>query len=169
KLPETKLKKMSLGAFLETYLKTLEIPRATYTVRPDYVEITAKPQAAGEPTADSAEKIVAALQNSRVSYEKDLKSTPFQEVLQDLAKRYDIIFVVNKTAIVDVANQLDTSRAENLSVSRMDGLTLAWFLNVYFRALPVPFITYLIRPNHIEITTVQAAQKESGLQEAIDE
>jgi type II secretory pathway component GspD/PulD (secretin) len=123
-------------------------------------ERQAAPKHAG---ADSAEKIIAILHNSRVSYEKDLQTTPFKEVLDDLAKKYGIMFIIDKTAIGDMANSLDTTKAEKLSVSNLDGLPLGKFLNIYFRALPVPQITYLVRNDFIEITSWDAAQTETGL------
>ena len=117
----------------------------------------------------SAEKIVSILQVQRISYEKDLQTTPFKEVLEDLAKRYNVIFVVNKTAIGDMSAVLDTVKAEKLSSTKLEGMRFVTFLDVYFRAIPVPDITYLVRADHIEITTRDAAQQEAGLMEAMDE
>ncbi len=131
--------------------------------------VRAQPGAGQDVAIPSAEKIVSFLQMQRVSYEKDLPTTPFKEVLEDLAKRYGVIFVVNKVAIGDMAATLDTAKAEKLSVTKLDGMLLATFFDVYFRALPVPEITYLVRADHIEITTREAAQKEAGLMEAMDE
>ena len=77
--------------------------------------------------------------------------------------------MVNKIAIGDRAATLDTAKAEQLSATKLEGLSLASFFEVYFRALPLYGITYLVRADHIEITTREAAQQEAGLLEAVDE
>jgi hypothetical protein len=64
---------------------------------------------------------------------------------------------------------LDDARAANLRATRLDGLTLGSFLDVYFRGLSIPDVTYLVREDRIEITSREAAQKEAGLPEAIEE
>lgn len=117
----------------------------------------------------SAEKIVDVLHNQRASYEKDLQTTPFPEVLGDLAKRYNITFVVDKVAFGDAAGALSDAKADRLSTSRLDGLPVGTFLDIYLRGLSVENVTYLVRPDYIEITTREAAQKEAGLPEAIEE
>lgn len=119
---------------------------------------------AGKPPADP----VPVLQVQRVAYEKDLGTTPFKEVLGDLATRFKIAFVVNKTAFSSDTN-LDDAKADRLSAQRMEGLPLSTFLDVYFRGLSVEHVTYMVRRDHIEITTRQAAQKEAGLLEGVDE
>ena len=131
--------------------------------------VRAQPGAGRDVAIPSAEKIVNFLQMQRVSYEKDLQTTPFKEVLEDLALRHGVIFVVNKVAIGDMAAALDTAKAEKLSVTKLDGMRFVTFLDVYFRSLPIENLTYLVRADHIEITTRDAAQKEAGLMEAMDE
>src|SRR5437762_4652342 len=91
----------------------------------------------GPEASPTQKKIQSVLENQRVSYEKDLQTTPFKEVLEDMAKRYDITFVVNKTAIGDMAGNLDTAKAEKLSVTKLDGMPVGTFLDVYLRARPV--------------------------------
>ena len=76
---------------------------------------------------------------------------------------------MNKTAIGDMAAVLDTAKAEKLSVTKIDGMRLTTFFDVYFQSLPFENLTYLVRADHIEITTREAAQKEAGLMEAMDE
>ena len=131
--------------------------------------VRAQPGEGRDVAIPSAEKIVSIIQVQRISYEKDLQTTPFKEVLEDLAKRYNVIFVVNKTAIGDMSAVLDTVKAEKLSSTKLEGMRFVTFLDVYFRAIPVPDITYLVRADHIEITTRDAAQQEAGLMEAMDE
>ena len=122
--------------------------------------VRAQPGAGRDVAIPSAEKIVNFLQMQRVSYEKDLQTTPFKEVLEDLALRHGVIFVVNKVAIGDMAAALDTAKAEKLSVTKLDGMRFVTFLDVYFRSLPIENLTYLVRADHIEITTRDAAQQD---------
>jgi len=122
-----------------------------------------------EKSRPSADKIVALLQSAKISYEKDLQTTPFKEVLEDMARRYNITFVTNNAVLGDMANTLDTLKAEKLSVTSLNDLLLGTFLDVYFRGLAAESLTYLVRSDHIEITTRVAAQKEAGFLEAIDE
>ncbi|HEY2910666.1 MAG TPA: hypothetical protein VGI99_10495, partial [Gemmataceae bacterium] len=100
------------------------------------------------------------IEGPRVNYEKDLQTTPFTEVIGDLAKRHEITFVVNKTALGDMAAQLDTAKAEKLSVQSLNGMPVGTFLDVYLRALPVAGVTYVVRPDYIEITSYQARMEE---------
>lgn len=120
-----------------------------------------------EKTADPAEP-VAILQTSRITYEKDLRTTPFSEVMNDIANRYKLPLVINTTTIEN-AGAVPDARAEMLQVARLEAMPLRTFLDVYFRALTVPDVTYLVRPDHIEITSRQAAQKEAGLLEGMEE
>ena len=113
-------------------------------------------------------QIVAVLHNERVAYEKDLVTTPFPEVLGDLSRRFAIPFIIDKTAFED-GNAFDDARAIQLGAPRLEGLTLHSFLQAYLRALSVPHVTYMVRDGYIEITSLDAAQKEAGLEEALDE
>src|SRR5262249_4488380 len=105
-------------------------------------------------------KLQSVLENQRVSYEKGLKTTPFQEVLDDLSKRYDVTFIVNKTAIEGSAKLLD-DKAEKLGDKEsLNGLPLGTFLGIYLKNLPVPYVTYVVRPDYIEITSYDARLEE---------
>jgi hypothetical protein len=116
--------------------------------------------------------IVDALQNYRISYEKDLVTTPLAEVLSDLSKRYEIAFIIDKASFEEAGEGLaglDDSKATRLGAPKLEGLTLHTFLHVYLRSLSVPNVTYLVREDYIEITSLQSALKQAGLDEAIDE
>lgn len=119
--------------------------------------------------ADTADKIIAVLQRTKVEYEKDPQTTPFRELIEDFSKRYRVIFIVNKSAIGEFAAQLDTAKSEKFAATGTDGLSLISFLNAYLRGLSVEGLTYLVRTDHIEITTYAAASKEAGLLEAVEE
>ena len=114
----------------------------------------------GPEASPTQKKLQSVLDNQRISYEKDLKTTPFTEVIEDLAKRYDITFVVNKTALGEGGMGIDTDKAEKLSVTKLDGMPVGTFLDVYLRALKTPFVTYIVRPDYIEITSYDARMEE---------
>lgn len=139
-----------------------------HKLRPSWNAITTQQEEDQKPGL-TAQKIVHTLHNTRVApYEKDLQTTPLPEVLGDLAKRYELTFVIDKT-VFDEPAALNDAKADRLMATRLDGLSLHAFLNIYFRGLNVPNVTYLVRDDRIEITSRQAAQKEAGLFEAIEE
>jgi hypothetical protein len=136
----------------------------------------ARPQAVGAPpTADTAETIVATLHNSRVSYEKDLQTTPFKEVMEDFAKLYSFPIIVNKKELSQFGDDnIGTMKAQALSIGNLNGINLHRFLIVYLSAMhrdndEKGNWTYLVRDDYIEITTREAARKEAGLLEAVQE
>lgn len=141
----------------------LAVPGGTTAARPqDEGGEKAKAKPAG------AARLVGLLQTARVTdFPKDLTQTPLAEVLADLGKRFDVTFVVNKSAFAD-GPLADDTKATSLSNNRLDGLTLHTFLATYLRGLSVPEVTYLVRDEYIEITGVAAAQKEAGLVEAME-
>lgn len=114
------------------------------------------------PPRTPTEKIIAALHDSRMNYEKDVMHTPFKEVITDLSRQYGIKIVVNKRAIGDMAPQLDAAKAESFSATDIEGMTLGSFLKAYLPALSVESVTYLVRTDHIEITSLEAVGQETG-------
>ena len=73
----------------------------------------------GPEPSPTQKKLQSILEDRRVSYEKDLQTTPFLEVLGDLSKRYDLTFVVNKAAIGDAANTLNDAKADKLTATKL--------------------------------------------------
>lgn len=116
-------------------------------------------------TADSAEKIVAVLHDAKVSYEKDLRTTPFLEVLDDLEKMHRVKFIISATKFGADVN-VQQLKAEALSPKELNGMCLHAFLKAYLSALPLEDVTYAVRPDHIEITTKSAVREEAGLDES---
>ena len=113
----------------------------------------------GQDSSPTQKKIQSILENTRVSYEKDLQTTPLNEVLADLAKRYDLTFVINKTSIENSAT-LNDAKADKLGSPKLDGITLGTFLDIYLRGLSVPNVTYVVRPEYIELTSYDARLEE---------
>ena len=85
---------------------------------------------------------------------KELKTTPMAEILKDLSKRYEVTFVINSAAIEGLDQ--DTATASKLSSNSLNGMRLGTFLDVYLRGLSVAGVTYVVRPDYIEITSYQA-------------
>lgn len=145
----------------------LAVPGGTTAARPQ--DKAGKTPADAKPApAAGAARIVSLLQTGRVTdYPKDLQQTPFPEVLNDLGRRFEVTILVSKTAFENPA-ALDDAKGSNLSAPRLDGLTLHAYLTAYLRGLSVPDATYLVRDDYIEITSLSAARKEAGLDEAME-
>lgn len=114
----------------------------------------------GPEASPTQKKLQSILEDQRVSYEKDLKTTPFREVMDDLEKRFNITIISNKTAIGDMAAQLDSAKAEKLDTKSLDGMPIGDFLDVYLKNLPIPYLTFVVRPHYIEITSYDARLEE---------
>ena len=130
------------------------------------------PEAAGPL---GAKGIVDLLHTQRVTYPRDLTDSPLMLVLGELGRQYNVTFVIDNTAFEGTPNVAEL-KAGALSTSRLEGLTLGRFLDIYLRALPLGAgddegnsrATYLVRNWGIEITSVQKARTEAGLFEAIE-
>jgi tetratricopeptide (TPR) repeat protein len=85
---------------------------------------------------------------------KDLKNTPLSEVLTDLSKRYEVTFVINRSALEGLDEA--TAKGDRLGASSLNGLRLGTFLDVYLRGLSTTNVTYVVRPDYIEITSYDA-------------
>lgn len=111
----------------------------------------------------TVEKILAALHSQKVTYEKNLADTPLFEILQDLAKRHDMTFIImeerfNAAGLPNIRDAKPT-----FSATRIEGLTLSRFLNLVLTDMGA---VCLVRPDYLEITPREAALKEVGLTEA---
>jgi tetratricopeptide (TPR) repeat protein len=114
----------------------------------------------GPEASPTQKKLQTILEEQRVSYEKDLRNTPFREVMDDLEKRFNITIISNKTAIGDMSAQLDSAKAEKLDTKSLDGMPIGDFLDVYLKNLPIPYLTFVVRPHYIEITSYDARLEE---------
>ena len=98
-----------------------------------------------------------------MAYEKNVADTPLFELLQDLAKRYDLTFVVMEEAFKAEGVENVRDAKPNLTATKVEGLSLHRFLTAALRSVDA---VYLVRADHIEVTTKAAARKEAGLEEA---
>ncbi|MBX9579652.1 MAG: hypothetical protein K2X87_05025, partial [Gemmataceae bacterium] len=107
----------------------------------------------GADASPTQKKLQSILENTPVNLgETDLQTTPLTDVLKQLAQRYDITFIINNSAF-DAPAAVADAKATALSTTRLDGLTLGTFLDVYLRGLSVDSVTYIVRPDYIEITS----------------
>lgn len=107
----------------------------------------------GADASPNQKKLQSLLENQPVSYGGDLQTAPLTDVLRDLAKTYDVTFIINNQAFDQPAGVAEAKGA-SLSAQRLEGLTLGTFLDVYLRSLAVPEgVTYIVRPDYIEITS----------------
>ena len=106
----------------------------------------------GPEASPTQKKIQSVLENQRVSYEKGLNDTPLFELLQDMAKRYDVTFIIMEEFFKAEGQQNIKEAKPNLSATRLEGLTLGGFLDIVLQAIPGG-ATYIVRPDYIEVTT----------------
>jgi hypothetical protein len=99
--------------------------------------------AANEPKETAAEHIIATLHEQKLSYEKDLRTTPYREVMEDLEKRYKVIIVTAKSKFGEDGSNIGDSKAEKLDAKSLDGVSIHGFLKTYLEALPIADVTYI--------------------------
>jgi len=98
---------------------------------------------------DPAAKLPDALRQ-KVSWNKDLKDTPLFELLADLAKRYDVTFIIMEESFKAEGVQIIRDAKPNVPAARLNGLSLGAFLDTALQSVGA---TYVVRPDYIEITT----------------
>lgn len=121
------------------------------------------PKAPAAMSADSAAKWLGILHDQRVQYDKNVNDVPLFELLQDLAKRHDLTFVILEETFKAEGLANIREAKPNLTATKFDGLTVHRFLSMILKSVDA---AYLVRADHIEITTRTAALKEAGLEEA---
>jgi hypothetical protein len=119
-----------------------------------------------EPAATpSAAKLVTTLQTQRVNFDR-LNETPLFEVVQQLAAKYDLTFVIRDRAFKEAGVENIREARTGLSTTKLAGVTLHRFLSMVLAELDA---TYLVRNDYIEIVPREVALKEAGLAEAASE
>ncbi len=104
----------------------------------------------GPEASPTQRKLQSIVENSRVSYEKNLNDTPLFEMLQDLAKRHDVTFIIMEEYFKVDGIQNIREAKPNLTATRLEGLTLGSFLDIVLQSINA---TFIVRPDYIEITT----------------
>jgi RNA polymerase sigma factor (sigma-70 family) len=94
----------------------------------------------------------------------DPKAT-LQELLDNLAGQYKVTFDVNEKAFkYEMLNDVLKTEVANPPIPTMKNVTLAFVLNKVLDRIPIPSrAMFLIRKDHIEITTGHAVRRELGL------
>lgn len=129
--------------------------------------LIAVPGAAAEPLntgkpGPGVEKMLATLHGARITYEKNLNETPLFELLQDMAKRFDVTFIVMEERFISAGETNIRDRKPSFAATRIEGLTLSRFLSLVLNDLDA---VYLVRADYIEIVPRSTAWKEVGLTE----
>lgn len=115
--------------------------------------------------ADAAD-IVRTLQTQRVSFPGNLNDTPLFELIQNLAKQFDVNFVFREELFKERGEANFIERKPVLFSTRLEGLTLHRFLDMVLTSMQA---AYLVRDGYIEIVPREFAVKEVGFEEAIQE
>jgi hypothetical protein len=111
-------------------------------------------------------KIVSTLHSQRVTFEGDLTQVSLSELLGVMAKKYDINFVVRNEAFREAGEANIADKKPQLWIARLDGLPLHQFLTLVLGTMgAVP----MVRNDYIEILPREAALREVGLVEAVNE
>jgi hypothetical protein len=111
-------------------------------------------------------KIVSTLHSRRVTFEGDLTQTSLSELTATLARKYEINIIVREEAFREAGVDNVADRKPLLGISRLDGLPLYRFLTLVLGTMgAVP----MVRNDYIEILPREAALKEVGLVEAVNE
>jgi hypothetical protein len=133
---------------------------------PGGVPVQADPPKPGDAPATGARKIVSILHNQRVTFDADLTQVSLSELLNTLAKKYEVNIVVREEAFREAGVEGVGDRKPQLGITRMGGLTLHRFLTLCLGTMgAVP----MVRDDYIEIVPREAALKEAGLIEAVHE
>jgi hypothetical protein len=120
----------------------------------------------GDAAATGARKIVAILHDQRVTFEGDLTQTSLSELLNTLARKYQVNIIIAEAAFRETGMDNIGDRKPQIGVTRMDGFTLHRFLTLVLGTVgAVP----MVRNDYIEIVPREAALKEVGLVEAVNE
>lgn len=106
--------------------------------------------ALGEDASPTQKNIQSKLETQRVQFEGDLTQTGLSELLNNLARRYEINILLLTDDFKDNPQIADAK--PKLAVTRLDGLTLGSFLDVVLQSVGA---TYIVRPDYIEVTSFE--------------
>lgn len=104
----------------------------------------------GPEASPTQKKLQSILENQRVSFPGNLNDTPLFELLQNMAKQFDVTFIIMEEYFKAEQEQNIKEKKPNLSSTRLEGLTLGNFLDVVLQSMNA---TFIVRPEYIEITT----------------
>ena len=112
----------------------------------------------GDPTArQRMKKVRSILEEQRVNFPASLKDVPLRSVKEQLEKQFDIKIVVRED-LFNLADSPEPIMERKFKLdSNFNGLTLGSFLDV---ALLDVKASYIVRPEYIEITTLEQRLEE---------
>jgi hypothetical protein len=95
---------------------------------------------------------------SPVSYEGNLDEVPLFELLQNLAKKYDVTFIIMEDYFRAEGVPDIREARPRLTATRLEGMSLQRFLATVLRSMTA---TYLVRKDHIAIVPIAFAARET--------
>ena len=116
----------------------------------------ARPQA--KPQSPTTETVLNALRQT-VQFEGDLTQTTLAELLNTLARKYDLNIVVRSDLFKAEGDGNVLDRRPDLGVTRLDGISLRRFLDLILNGTNA---TYLVRKGMVEVVPIRYAAKETG-------
>ena len=106
--------------------------------------------ALGEDSSPTQKAIQSKLETQRVQFEGDLTQTGLSELLNTLARKYEINILLLTDDFKENPQIADAK--PKLAVTRLDGLTLGAFLDVVLQSVGA---TYIVRPDYVEVTSFE--------------
>jgi hypothetical protein len=98
------------------------------------------------------------IENSRVRFDQELGSLQLGQITDQLEKQFGVTFVYLEQQLKNVG--IDTPREKTPTLKqKLNGLPLRSFLDILLPSVD-PQLTYIVRPEYIEITTVDRRLEE---------
>jgi hypothetical protein len=111
----------------------------------------------GPNPSETQKSLKNALENVEVQLKEgtNINDLPLFELLQDLAKRYNVSFVIMEQAFEAGTNMKE--KKPTLAATQLRGLKLGNFLDIVLLSMNA---TYIVRPDYIEITSFEKRLEE---------
>lgn len=99
------------------------------------------------------------LENGRVRFDQDLSTLPLGQITDQLEKQFGITFVYLEDELVNGANLANPRDQQPKLKQKLNGLPLRNFLDILLPNVNKD-LTYIVRPEYIELTTVNRRLEE---------
>jgi tetratricopeptide (TPR) repeat protein len=113
-------------------------------------------QSLGSEVPQSLRDLQNTLENKRVKFEELPSNVPLREILDNLSKQFNVNFIVLEEAFKAEGVEGLLEKKPNVN-QKLNGLTLRSFLDIILTGVNA---TYVVRPEYIEITTVNRRLEE---------
>ncbi len=113
-------------------------------------------QSLGSEVPQSLRDLQNTLENKRVKFEELPSNVPLRDVMDNLSKQFNVNFIVMEEAFKAEGIEGLLDKKPNVN-QKLNGLTLRSFLDIILAGVGA---TYIVRPEYIEITTVNRRLEE---------